>query len=75
MLVSLGLEASALAVARLYADLADVFVLDTVDADASPAVEALGMRTLVTDTIMGDDASRARVAEEVLRALGATINT
>jgi LPPG:FO 2-phospho-L-lactate transferase len=69
MLASLGHEASALGVARLYADLADVFVMDTVDADASPAVEALGLRTIVTDTIMTDDASRARLAGEVLEAV------
>jgi hypothetical protein len=29
-------------------------------------VEALGIRTLVTDTIMTDDPSRARLAAEVL---------
>jgi LPPG:FO 2-phospho-L-lactate transferase len=70
MLASLGFESSALGVARLYADLVDVFVLDTVDADAAAAVEALGMQTLVTDTIMTGDASRARLAAEVLVALG-----
>jgi LPPG:FO 2-phospho-L-lactate transferase len=69
MLASLGHEASALGVARLYADLADTFVMDTVDAGASPAVEALGLRAIVTDTIMTDDASRARLAREVLAAL------
>ena len=69
MLASLGHESSALGVARLYADLVDVFVLDAVDADAVDAVEALGMRTLVTDTVMTDDASRARLAGEVLAAL------
>jgi LPPG:FO 2-phospho-L-lactate transferase len=71
MLASLGLESSALGVARLYADLVDVFVLDTVDAGSAAAIEALGLRTLVTDTIMTDDASRARLAAEVLGALGA----
>ena len=40
----------------------DGFVLDTVDAALAPAVEALGMRTLVTDTVMTDDASRERLA-------------
>lgn len=69
MLAALGHESSALGVARLYADLVDVFVLDNVDADAAPAVEALGMRTLVTNTIMTDNASRARLASEVLAAL------
>jgi LPPG:FO 2-phospho-L-lactate transferase len=69
MLATLGHEATALGVARLYADLCDVFVLDTVDADLAPAVAALGLRPLVTDTIMTDDASRERLAGEVLAAL------
>jgi LPPG:FO 2-phospho-L-lactate transferase len=69
MLASLGHEVSALGVARAYAGLCDVFVLDTVDAELAPPVEALGLRPLVTDTIMGDDASRARLAGEVLAAL------
>ena len=69
MLAGLGHESSALGVARLYADLVDVFVLDAVDATLAPAIAALGVRTLVTDTIMTDDASRARLAGEVLAAL------
>ncbi len=32
-----------------------------------PELEALGVATLVTDTIMGDDAGRARLAGEILR--------
>jgi LPPG:FO 2-phospho-L-lactate transferase len=66
MLASLGHEVGALGVARQYADLADGFVLDTVDAELAPAVAGLGLRTLVTDTIMTDDAARARLASEVL---------
>jgi LPPG:FO 2-phospho-L-lactate transferase len=69
MLAGLGHEASAAGVARLYADLVDVFVLDTIDAAEAAAVEALGIRPVVTDTIMGDDASRARLAGEVLAAV------
>jgi LPPG:FO 2-phospho-L-lactate transferase len=69
MLVAAGHEASALGVARLYAGLADVFVLDTVDADSAPAIEALGLRAVVTDTIMTDDTTRARLAAEVLAAV------
>jgi LPPG:FO 2-phospho-L-lactate transferase len=71
MLASLGHESSALGVARLYADLATDFVVDTVDAEHAPAVEALGLRAHVTDTIMSDDAARARLALEVLRIAGA----
>jgi LPPG:FO 2-phospho-L-lactate transferase len=66
MLASLGHESSALGVARLYAGLATGFVLDPIDAALVPAIEQLGLRTLVTDTIMVDDASRARVAGAVL---------
>ena len=66
MLASLGRESSAVGVAREYADLADTFVLDTVDGATSGSIETLGMRTLVTDTIMADDAGRTRLAREVL---------
>ena len=66
MLASLGHEPTALGVARGYAGLIDAFVMDTVDAALAPAVEALGIRAVVTDTIMGDDASRTRLAGEVL---------
>ncbi len=69
MLVSLGHESSALGVARLYADWIDTFVIDTVDADLAPPIEALGLRVVVTDTIMTDDAARSRLAGDVLRAI------
>jgi LPPG:FO 2-phospho-L-lactate transferase len=68
MLVSLGHESSALGVARLYADWIDTFVIDTVDADLAKAIESLGLRVVVTDTIMTDDAARIRLASEVLQA-------
>jgi LPPG:FO 2-phospho-L-lactate transferase len=66
MLVSLGHEASALGVARQYTGIADVFVLDRVDAELEAPIRALGLRTLVTDTIMTDDGARARLAGEIL---------
>jgi LPPG:FO 2-phospho-L-lactate transferase len=68
MLVSLGHDSSALGVATLYADLADAFVLDNVDAALADAVAALGLRPIVADTIMTDDASRARLAGVVLES-------
>lgn len=72
MLASLGIESSALGVAGLYAGLVDLFVLDDVDAALAPAIAARGMETLVTDTIMGGDAGRARLAGAVLAFAGAT---
>src|SRR6478609_4569863 len=60
MLASLGHEATALGVARVYAGLIDVFVLDAIDSALVPEVEALGIRAVVADTIMTDDESRGR---------------
>jgi LPPG:FO 2-phospho-L-lactate transferase len=65
MLASLGHDVSALAVARLYADLAGTFVLDDQDRALAPAIERLGMRTVVTATIMRDAGARAALARSV----------
>ena len=70
MLASLGHEPTALGVARGYAGLIDTFVMDTVDGELVPAVEVLGIRAVVTDTIMTDDASRALLARSILAAVG-----
>jgi LPPG:FO 2-phospho-L-lactate transferase len=66
MLATLGHEPTALGVARIYQGVAGRFVLDEVDAELERDIQALGMRTLVTDTIMTDDAARARLAADVL---------
>jgi len=71
ILASLGHEATALGVARIYAPWVDLFVLDAVDEALAPAIRALGPDVLVTDTIMGDDAARARLAATVLEAVAA----
>jgi hypothetical protein len=47
-------------------------VLDHQDADLVPAIEALGLRAVATDTIMADEAGRARVARSVLEGMGRT---
>lgn len=66
MLQTLGYEVSALGVARMYADLLDWFVVDTVDALLKPEIEALGLSVLVTDTIMSDKSKRARLAAKII---------
>ena len=68
MMRTLGHEVSALGVARLYAGLVDVFVLDEVDRALAPAVEALGMRAVVTDTMMTSPERRLALASTVLGA-------
>jgi LPPG:FO 2-phospho-L-lactate transferase len=69
MLRGLGMAVSPVSVAHLYSDIAGVFVLDNVDRRFAPAIEKLGLRPVVTDTIMTTPARAARLAEVVLRAL------
>ena len=52
MMRGLGMEVSVVGVARAYADFLDVLVIDQQDADLAGAVEAVGVRAVVTDTIM-----------------------
>lgn len=68
MLAALGHEVSALGVARLYANIADAFVLDTTDAAHEPAVRELGLTTAVVPTIMRDRVTRADLARATLAA-------
>jgi len=71
MLASLGHESSALGVARLYVGWIDAFVIDAEDEALAPEIRALGIEAVVTDTIMVDDAARARLAAVVLDAVSA----
>ncbi|HZL15929.1 MAG TPA: 2-phospho-L-lactate transferase CofD family protein, partial [Verrucomicrobiae bacterium] len=68
MLAALGEEVSALGVARRYVGLADAFVIDRADAALAPDVERLGMRAVVAESVMTDDAARAALARAVLEA-------
>ena len=62
MMKSLGMRVSALGVAELYRDFVDVFILDQVDAGQAAKVEALGIRVVVTDTIMTSMAKKKALA-------------
>jgi LPPG:FO 2-phospho-L-lactate transferase len=75
MLASLGEESSALGVARHLVPLISRFVLDRVDVGLQEEISTLGVETLVADTIMTDDAARARLAEEVLAFATSTAGT
>ena len=69
MLRGLGMEVSPLGVARLYRDIAGLFVLDNADRRYLESIERLGMRALATDTIMATPERAAALAEVVLQAL------
>ncbi len=66
MLRELGYEASALSVARRYADVLDMFVIDAVDAEQVLEIERLGIGVLVTDALMKSVEDRGRLAKEVI---------
>lgn len=66
MLAGLGHEVSPVGVARLYQGLIQGMVIDTVDGDRRAEIEALGMRVLVTGTIMAGAADRRQLATEVM---------
>jgi LPPG:FO 2-phospho-L-lactate transferase len=66
MLLSLGHEVSATGVAAMYAGLVDGMVVDTVDAGERAGIEEIGMRVLVTGSVMRDAEDRARLALETL---------
>jgi LPPG:FO 2-phospho-L-lactate transferase len=67
MLLSLGHEVSSAGVAAIYAGLVDGMVVDTVDDDDRAGIEAIGMRVLVTDSVMREAGDRARLASETLK--------
>ncbi len=66
MMTELGLEATALDVARHYDGLIDGFVLDTVDEDAADALDGLGIAAMVTNTVMKSLSDRVSLARAVI---------
>ncbi|HMO53290.1 MAG TPA: 2-phospho-L-lactate transferase [Tepidiformaceae bacterium] len=69
MMTTLGYEVSALGVAKIYQGLIDLFVLDDADRDLAPAVKALGMQPLVTNTMMTSQERKEELAREILAAV------
>jgi len=67
MYMELGIEPSALAVAKHYQNLLSGFVLDNVDLHLSDKIE---IKTLTTDTLMNNLTDRARLAIDVLNFIG-----
>lgn len=62
----LGLEASAAGIAKHYRGLIDCLVIDDIDIDAVPAIEAEGIDAAVTNTVMKNADDRAALAAQVL---------
>ena len=61
-----GFEPSALGAARHYGRLVDGWIIDSVDRALSPAIEALGCRVKICDTIMRTLEDKSRLAHETV---------
>ena len=66
MLEQLGLEPSALGVAKLYADFVGVFVIDSIDENRRAPSEKLGMRVEIVPTVMRTRLQKRKLARALL---------
>jgi len=66
----LGLDVSAYAVAHIYRDFLDAFVIDQADRTEKEQIERLGLRVVVTDSIMRSLDDKVRLARVTLRSVG-----
>lgn len=66
MLAQLGHEATALGVAKLYADFTATFVIDPADKTQAAAIGGLGMKVAILPTVMKTRAQKHRLARALL---------
>jgi LPPG:FO 2-phospho-L-lactate transferase len=68
LMTELGHESSVIGVAKIYARICGTLIIDHADAHLASAVEAQGMRCIVTDTIMKSPQVSAALARTALEA-------
>ena len=68
LMTELGHEASVVGVAKIYAPVCGTLIIDNADAHLASAVEAQGIRCVVTDTIMKSPQVSAALARTALEA-------
>ncbi|MBO0798101.1 MAG: YvcK family protein, partial [Blastocatellia bacterium] len=69
MLTDLGMEASAKQVALLYARFLDIFIIDRRDERERKEIEQLGLKVIVTNTVMTDSQTKLALAQDLIAAL------
>ncbi len=70
LMAELGTEPSVVGVARLYAPWVGTLVVDDADASHAAAIEAEGVRCVVTPTVMSTPERAAALARAVVDAAG-----
>ena len=68
LMTELGHESTVVGVAKIYAPICGTLIIDNADAHLASAVEAQGMRCIVTDTIMKTPQVSAALARTALEA-------
>ena len=66
MMAELGEEVNCLSVARRYRGICDVLFIDNVDEPERAAIDALGIHTVVTSTVMQSDEDKQPLAREIV---------
>jgi LPPG:FO 2-phospho-L-lactate transferase len=66
LLTELGHDASVVGVAKLYTGLARSLIIDNLDVDRVPEIEALGMQAVATESVMKTPEIAAALAQAVL---------
>ena len=69
----LGMAANNLSIAQYYRDFLDGLIIDKVDEDEAPAIEKLGIKVKLTDTVMHSMQDREKLAETTLQFTSALI--
>jgi LPPG:FO 2-phospho-L-lactate transferase len=67
MLTQLGHEATALGVAKLYADFTGTFIIDPADKSLTGPIAALGMKVAILPTVMKTRAQKRKLALSLLQ--------
>lgn len=66
LMKSSGIEASAIGVASYYKDFLDVLIIDKIDAQLAPQIRSLGIKPIVTQTLMKTMADKVHLAQRAI---------
>jgi LPPG:FO 2-phospho-L-lactate transferase len=66
LMKSLGMEASAIGVAKCYKDFLDTLIIDKIDAQLAPQIRSQGIRPIVTQTLMKTMADKVHLAQRAI---------
>lgn len=70
LMAELGHDVSCVGVAREYAGLCDIFVIDEIDRRHATSINSLGMRAEVAQTVMETDADKVALAKHICGLAG-----